>query len=171
MERHLNERLGMAWRELEQLGVGQGILPIFIHFLGCVQKRHKDERERERFYHVVLIRYYNHKCCSFFFDETCFGIVAPSWLIQRHLSLWGNLCKTTALVHSLTSRELPKTCALDSWDCSCGWAMQGASLQGWKKSADLRDDVNPCHCHLSQPLPFLRTYHTIPYHTPLHPKT
>ena len=47
MERHLNERLGMAWRELEQLGVGQGILPSFIHFLGCVPKRHKDERERD----------------------------------------------------------------------------------------------------------------------------
>ena len=57
MERHLNERLGMAWRELEQLGVGQGILPSFIHFLGCVPKRHKDERER--YYHFVLIRYYN----------------------------------------------------------------------------------------------------------------
>ena len=125
-------------------------------------------RERERDYHVVLIRYYNYKCYSFFFDENCFGIVAPSWLRQRHLSLWGNLCKTTALVHSLTSRELPRTCALDSWDCSCGWAMQGASLQGWKKSADLRDDVNPCHCHLSQPLHFLRTYIHPSIHTYIH---
>ena len=151
-------------------------------------------RERERDYHVVLIRYYNYKCYSFFFDENCFRIVAPSWLRQRHLSLWGKLVQDYCIGALFNLSRAPQNMCLgfvglQLWlghaGCFAAGLEEVSRFKRWCQSMSLsfvstftfftyiHTSIHTyIHTYVRPSVrTYIPTYHIIPYHTPLHPKT